>query len=970
MRFEYWRRAAVCCAATLVATFAVGTSVFSGSASAAEPFGLAKFESMTCTVETCTEELEPELYTQAAGHPPWGITFFELSKEGAVPNGVLSKVRTDLPLGLSVNPRAVEQCSQAAFEKNECPESAKVGTDAVSADVGGIIDVPLTGTAYNLEPKQGVPLEVGIDVAAVNEHVYLVGGVSWHEEPGVERSGNYHEFFTISEISGEEPLVSSRLAFEGDTKGTGFLTLPSTCGPSTSIIHVEDAEKQTASMKATPPLPVSGCNEVPFKPEVAVTPSTTKADAPDGVTVEVLVPQNKTAAETGSSTVETATITLPEGLTFNPAIANGLVACTNAEFGKGTPNPVTCPDASKVGIATIETPTLPAGSLTGNVYVGAPESNTPSSGKEYRLFIATESTRYGVDVRLEGKVKANEATGQLSTIVAENPPIPFSDLIVKLENGAHTPLANPVSCGAASTTSSFAPYTQPGAGIAGALKAPFTVTNCAAFAPQQSISESSTAAGASTNFDFTLTRPEGQPYVSTVSATLPPGLVGKIPSVPLCGEPQASTGECPSASSIGTATITAGSGTTPYALGGTVYLTGPYDGAPYGATIVTNAEKVGPYDYGRIVTRAKLEINPATAQVTISSQLPTVVGGAPIRLRSVALNIEHANFLINPTSCSALALTSSFTSTTGATASASSPLQASGCSGLKFKPTFTAASNAKASRKKGVRFQTTLKLPSGDANVQSVSVTLPKKLAARDSTLNEACLLETFDANPASCPEGSQIGTASIVTPVLPGKLTGTAYYVSLGKAGFPDLDVVLKGDGVTIVLSGTTTIKGGFTHTTFPTVPDVPVTSFTLTLPQSVHSALSGEGNLCRAPLNLPTSIVAQNGVKFTQKTKIAVADCPVVVEKHKVKGQKVKITLRTPAAGTVVLSGKGVVHKSKKVRKAKLVTITEKLSAAGVSKLAGKHKLTVHVRVKFTAKGKTKPKRSSAKLAVRFKR
>jgi hypothetical protein len=981
MGLARFRRAAVLPA--LLGSLAIGSGALVTSASAAEGFGIAKFESTTCTVATCEEADESELYTQADGHPPYGITFFELNTEAGgllgaftVPVGTLGKVRTDLPLGLSVNPQSVPKCTRELLAANECPASTKVGTDEVKAYAPAFgIDAEVKGIAYNLEPEQGVPLEVGVEIdeplLGIDEQVYLVGGVSWHEEAGIEGSGDYHEFFTINNISAEHEIISSDLVFEGNARGTGFLTLPSQCVESTSVLHVEDAEGQTATKIAPPPLPVSGCQEVPFKPEVAVTPSTTQADAPAGVTVEVLVPQNKTAAELGSSAVEQATITLPEGLTFNPAVANGLVACTNEEFGRGTANEVKCPEASKIGTATIETPTLPVGEqLTGNVYVGAPESASPSSGKEYRLFIATETKRYGVDVRLEGKVQANEATGQLSTIVAESPPIPFSDLIVKLENGEHTPLANPDSCGTAASSSVFAPYTQPGAKIAGALVAPFTVTNCAPFAPQQSIGESSASAGANTNFQFTLTRPEGQPYVSTVSATLPPGLVGKVPSVPLCEEAQAAKAECPAASSIGTASIEAGSGKTPYKLGGTIYLTGPYDNAPYGAAIVTNAEEVGPYDYGKVLTRAKLEVNPSTAQIMITSQLPTIVGGAPIRLRSVTVDVDHSNFLINPTSCSALAMTTAFTSTTGASASASSPLQASGCNSLAFKPTFKAASNAKTSRKGGASFETTLKLPAGDANVRSVSVTLPKKLPSRDSTLNEACPLETFEADPASCAKGSQIGTASIVTPVLPGTLTGAAYYVSLGHAGFPNLDIVLKGDGVKIVLVGTTTIKSGVTRATFASVPDVPVDRFTLKLPQGEYSALSGEGSFCRRPLYAPTSIIGQNGAKFTQKTKISVADCPIVVVKHKVSGRTVKITLRTPAAGTIVLSGKGIVRKTKKVSKAKVATVMEKLSAAGMQKLAVKHKLKVRVHVKFTAKGKSKPKRSQATLGVRFKR
>jgi hypothetical protein len=1017
------RRVALLCALS-----AVALAVSTAPASAAEEgFGINRFEAGTCTEnglapeEACTYATPPKFYTLAAGHPPFGITEFEFDsfeietagEKAKVPKGRVKNIRTDLPVGLSVNPEAEPQCTMeefgevevppssgsGVFLEPECKKETELGTNVlvVTLEVapGVVRNVPLIGTAYNLVPAEGLPLEIGIavEITAIVEgeektklpfkvyaHTLLEGGVSWHSgetyangEP-VPHSGNYHEYFKITEVSEELPLLSSRLIFEG-TAGTGFLTMPSSCGPATTDLWVESHTGEVASAETTPAepfevVPVSECDKVPFAPEIDVKPSTTKADAADGATVEVLVPQNEDSAKIDSSTLSSAEVTLPPGMTINPAAAVGLEACTDKQFGKGTAAPIACPPNSKIGTVAIEVPTLPAGALTGDVYVGQPvPGKSAASGEEYRIFINAGSERYNVDVRLEGEVKANEATGQLTTLVTENPPLPFSDFVVHLEEGKHTPLANPISCVAANTTATFVPYSAPASATAGLLKEPFTPIECAKFAPTQATSSSSSQAASATSFSFTLTRPEAQPYVSTVSTTLPPGLIGKIPSVPLCQEPQAGKGECPASSAIGTVSVELGSGSPTLKLSGVVYLTGPYEGAPYGMTIVVPATSVGPYDYGNIITRAKIEVNPSTAQVTIASQLPTIVGGVPIRMRALNVTINRPNFLINPTSCAPLATSSVLTSTLSDTATASSPFQATGCSSLKFEPGFKAATSGKPSRKNGASLSTTLTMPAGNANVKSVSVTLPKKLPSRSSTLKEACVLTTFEANPETCPAGSVVGEATAVTPALPDTMKGTAYYVSLGHAGFPNLDVVLEGDGVTVILVGQTNIKNHITHTNFLTLPDVPVTQFTLNLPMGEKSALSANGSLCKKPLFLPTSIVAQNGATFSQKTKIEVSQCPIVVLQHEVKkGKKLQIKLRTPGAGKIVVTGADLLTKKKLAGKAKVVTISEKLTAKGEAKLSRKHKLTVKANIKFTpAKGKASKASVKAKLKDR---
>lgn len=908
-------------AATLaITTMVVASTLLASPAGAAESYGVKQFLAGTCKVSSCEVESEPSaFYTQAAGHPPFGITEFQfLGKAtglGEEPIGNVRTVRVDLPAGLSVSPEALPKCEIKAFENNACPTDTHVGIDEATAFLLGV-NVTLTAQAYNLEPAPGLAAEYGIvlDIEAlgigIKEFIYLEGGLSWHPETGIsgrpiQPSGDYHEYFIIKNIKDEHPLLKSRLIFEGNaaTQKGGFITMPSSCaGPQTTYLETESYNGEFSNTSFTThykkgseeiPLEATGCNEIPFEPKVTVTPSNPEPDRVDGATVVVSVPQNEDPSKINSSTVKDATVTLPEGMTLNSAAASGLASCTDREFAKGTAEKVSCPAASQIGTATIETPMLPPGALQGGVYIGEPIPNKPpSSGEEYRVFISAESTRYNLAVRLEGRVKANESTGQLTTLVTEAPPLPFSEFALKLQAGEHTPLANPLVCGA--TTGAFVPYSAPTTSVTSS--SPFDVSlgghacPAAPFEVAQSTAATPSTGGAHTSFTFDLTRPEGKQYISQLSTTLPAGLVGEIPAVPLCGEPQAAQGSCPAASLIGTASVAIGSGPKPYGLSGNVYLTGPYGGAPYGMTIVVPAEKVGPYDYGTIVTRAKIEVDPYTARVTVASSLPTVVGGAPIRLRTLSVAIDRKGFLINPTSCGALATETGLISTFGASTSVVTPFQASGCGSLPFKPKLTASTSAKHTRKRGASLSVTVTQPRHGANIHSVAVRLPRKIVARLETLNLACTEAQFAASPSSCPRASKVGNASVSTPVLPGKLTGHAYFVSRGSAGFPNLDIVLNGNGVRVILVGNTAIKGAYTHSTFASVPDIPFSRFSLKLPMGRHSALSANGNLCKRKLKMPTTIVAQNGKKITQKTRIEVGGCKKARKHARRHAQKAK--------------------------------------------------------------------------------
>lgn len=927
-------------------------------------FGVTQehFEAGTCINIGC-EYSGPssEFYTQAAGHPPWGITKFELNHSGNnVEGAALKRIRVEIPPGLAADPQALPKCQQAEFRANTCPANTQVGTTELSAVAAETLTLSgLEGKVYNLEPGPGLPLDFGINVEPAGAltapvQLYLEGHVDW--------SGDYHEYFEINNVPEEAEVkllvvpvkaklkvLMSKLNFNGVAGEGNFLTLPSVCSSSTtSYLEVESYAGEVSHTETHTPVGVEGCDKVPFKPIAEVKAATSTSDQPDGATTVVKVPQKAGSTEINTSDINDAHVTLPEGLTLNPPAANGLQACTAGQIAIGTTNPVTCPAASKVGTVTIQTD-LPPNSLTGNVYLGSP-SGAVIKEPPYTLYLDAESA-LGVSVRLQGSVTPNPSTGRLEVTFTKNPQLPFSELILTLNGGARAPLANPLSCEKATTNSVFTPYTG---GSAALSSTPFTATGCAnplPFSLSQSTKDSSTVAGAYTSYTFNLQRADGQQYLSQLSTVLPPGLVGAIPSVPLCPEAQALAGSCPETSKIGSANVSVGAGGEPYGFSGSVYLSGPYDGAPYSLSIPIEAA-AGPFDLGRVVTHVSLNVDPYSGRIIASSYIPTIVGGVPLRLKGLTVAVTRSKFLFNPSSCNPLATNTQLTSTFGATSSASSPFQLTGCSSLSFKPTFKAGTSDKANKGNGAELQVDLTQPGHEANLRSVVASLPLQLPSRLTTLQKACPEASFAAGPANCPPLSKVGTAIVSTPVLPKPLTGKAYLVSHAAAAFPDLDLVLEGDGgVHVILVGNTNIKNGITTSTFASIPDVPVSSFSLSLPMQANSVLTAYGNLCLKPLLMPTTLTAQSGTVIKQNTRISVSGCGVRVLSKRVVKHKLIIRVRTLGGGLITIKGKGLPTVRRRVAKSASVKFTIPLSRGGL-RLLRKHPhrpLTVSVHVGF---------------------
>ena len=718
---------------------------------------------------------------------------------------------------------------------------------------------------------------------------------------------------------------------------------------------------------------IDGCEHLPFAPSLTVAPDVPDTSTSTGLTVTVHVPQTAELNPEGlaESSLRNTTVVLPAGVAVNPSGGNGLEACSESlvgftgfqelnhelEPGEHTatftpslpgsfgseeqlePGVNFCGDASKIATVKFKVTVLP-NDLEGAVYLASQNQNP--FGSLVAMYVVAEDPVSGVLVKLAGETSLDPATGQLTATFKNTPQAPLETAEFHFFGGEQAPLATPARCGSYTTNASFTPWSGnqpvaasssfqiehgPGGSPCPGASLPFT--------PTLTGGATNLNAGAFSPFTLTMTRKDGEQNLQSVQAILPPGLSGVLSNIELCPEPQANLGECGENSKIGETTVSVGVGSLPFTVsGGKFYLTGPYNGsggckvsepgcAPFGITFEVPA-KAGPFDLERnsanpagedacdcVIVRGKIEINPYTAALTITSNPPGTPDAIPTSIEGIPLEIQHVNaittrgnFQFNPTNCAEMEVTGNIHSSAGGTDTIGVPFQVTNCKSLAFTPRFKVSTNATTSKANGASLTTSVTEPSGSlgtqANLAKVKVELPKDLPSRLTTLQKACTSKQFEANPAACPPESDIGHAVVHTPLVPVPLEGPAIFVSHGGEAFPSLTMVLQGYGVTIDLVGTTFIsKAGVTSTTFKTVPDQPFSSFALTLPTGKFSALTALGNVCAEKLTMPTEFIAQNGMEIHQITPIGVTGCKKTLTRaqrlaaalkacHKKKGSK----------------------------------------------------------------------------------
>lgn len=901
----------------------------------------------TCKTDAptkCSVDTPSQFFETAAAHPPVGFTQFIVRHTTALgheePEVNMKTLRVDLPVGLSVNPGATPRCG--AEHPKECGTAeplSQVGVSEVTVSIEGApLTPPVTISApvYNLVPKAGQPARFGFTVEAI-PGIPVTPPSDIFLEADVAYESDFHEGFTIQVPKVDfVKLLKNRLVFNGEAHAPGgqgfFITTPSTCwNPNTDPAHAHTYSTYARADSLENPDPVfpngspfvesplppgtfpKSCNTIPFNPSIGVSPGTSNVDSPAAVTTEVKLPIEPDPKGQETSTVRTARVTLPQGMGLNPSAANGLQACTEAQFGKGTRNPVACPPASKVGAATIVSEALPEQPLSGNVYVGEQKSRNPESGEEFRIFVNAASARYGVDVRLIGNVIANAKTGQL-TAVFDDPPkavlrggnpdniphglpqVPFTHFTISLDGGPKAALSSPPTCGPNKTTSLLTPWSAEFGGKSASPASEFSLTKAPAggncpktmaerpFAPGFSAQPKSKEALAFTPFSTHITRPPGQQELKGIDITLPEGATAKLQGVPYCppaaiaaagnrsGAEEKKNPSCPDNSKIGVATVQAGTGT-PLEIQGTAYLAGPYQGAKISAVVITPAI-AGPFDLGNVVVRVPFFLDPETAQINPKTDaLPDVYGGTKLDIRSIFLNINRKEFTLNGSNCrkGAVAGTIKGGGADPANPAAysafpvSDPFEATGCDKLKFRPKLKIRLFGATRRAKNPKLRAVLTARPGDANIARAVVGLPHALFLDQASLSTICTRVQFAAQ--ECPKKSIYGRARAFTPLLGKPLEGPVYLRSSNNP-LPDMVAHLGGQVDIDLVGKIDSFRGGI-RTTFARVPDVPVTKFVMTLPGGKHGLLVNSTNLCAKPVKAVIRFKAQNGKKLKPKPR-----------------------------------------------------------------------------------------------------
>lgn len=880
----------------------------------------------------------------------------------------IKTLRVDLPPGLTVNPNATtEKCTLTDFKRKleiepgveaivpNCGPSTVVGREEVTLVTNepnypsagfptGFVIPPneAQGTkvsVYNLVPNPGEPALFGFVIGGAEE-VYLETEVAWETD--------FHESFTIKlppagHLPDEKPLSTliSRLINNGASTGDGtYINNPTTCfdpvEPANEHLystwfraHSYGEEDPNFPNGSTPVeakvedstgklIQQTGCDTVPFKPAIDVTPGTSQVDSPSPASVTTTL-DYLTGGESAQqeSHLRKAEVKLPAGMGLNPSGSNGLVACTDAQFKKGvhTYNNE-CPSASKIGSAEITSPPLER-PLRGDIYVGTQNSNNPESGEQFRVLIEAKEPEEGIAVRLVGHTAADKTTGQLTTTFDEQeigplagklpqglPQVPFEAVTLRFD-GPHLVLTSPPTCSAANSSGQMEPWARKDeqvpvsssftlSSIPGGGTCPTTLAG-RPFAPNYTAKTDSSKANAYSPFRVHIGRPDGQQELKLVNVTLPKGHAANLTGVPYCSESAlaaaaASNGKaelaspsCPSASEIGTTSTVSGTGANPVALGGHAYLAGPYKGAPLSLATVTPAVQ-GPFDLGTVVVRVALNVNPKTAQVNaVSDAIPDVFGGVKLDIRSIDVNVDRANFMHNPTNCAAQA-TTGFVNGGGANPTdpaawssyaVNSPFQATECNKLGFKPKLHTRLYAKGntSRAKHPKLRAILETRNGDANVLRNALSLPHALFLDQGNIKTVCTRPQLASQ--TCPKAAVYGHAEAKSPLLEGKLKGPVYLVS-SEHELPDLVANLRGQ-VNIQLYGVISSKHGGIKTVFNNAPDVPVSKFILRMEGGKkHGLLVNSTNLCQGKLSSVLNIKGQNGKKVkNNKLPLKVSGC-----------------------------------------------------------------------------------------------
>jgi len=882
----------------LIAFFVAALAAAALAAPAQASIGIEQFE-------TTTSE------TQAGGHPDLTTTF---ALEAPGDPEAAKNVTFNAPEGVFGNPNALTRCTAADYALMECPLNSQAGLITIRAKYEGNDEFVLgTAPVFDMKPQDIETARLAFITPTVNIPIAIPVSVRTGSDYGLR--------FNVAEITQQIPLQYAKFTVWGmpgldshnpqrfakgspgnpagcpgleDTTCGGtnnavtipikpLINLPTTCSGAELVTELDVQSYQDLghlSHADSHYEPVTGCEHETFNPVLTASLTTTDTDSASGLNLNFHVPQ--TLGFTPSpSQAKSVVVTLPEGLTINPDAADGQTMCTDDQANFGTEAAGECPDQAKIGTIALGTPALD-GPLIGSIYIGQPQP-----GNQYRLFMILSG--FGINAKLVGTIHPDPVTGRLTSNFEDLPQVPFDDFDIHLFASDRGLMATPTKCTLYSVRARFIPWngklpsqtseqffsldSGPGGSGCPAQVRPFH--------PRLVAGSTLATAGAFSDFHVKLDRDDGDQYLGDLNFRMPPGFTGDLRGITYCpdssilaaanklGRAEQAAPSCPESSFVGTSNVAAGPGSHPFHAVGRMYLAGPLNGAPLSVAAITPAV-AGPYDYGNVVVRVALHVDPLTAQVTaVSDTLPQIIGGVPIRMRSIEVGINRQNFTINPTNCDPHSVASQGIGDQGTVSDFTSYFQVVNCDALGFKPKMTVrltSGRKSTTRSKNPALRFDLRTRRQDANIKSISVTLPKAFAIDQRHLGNIC--SERELVERQCAGRTPIGKASTATPLLDQPLSGPAYAVS-GSGGLPRLAFILDGQVKIVPRADTKSVKGRLT-TTVPVVPDAPIGHFRLTVFGGKSGYLVNTRNLCGGKAVTKIAYTAQNGKTLTQHAKI----------------------------------------------------------------------------------------------------
>ncbi len=891
--------------------------------------------------------------TQAGSHPfDQTVTLAFNTKPNSqlgeeVTDGDVKDLITELPPGFVGNPDAAPRCSTFDFLSvpPACPPASQVGV----TDVGVLsaTNVVPNIEVYSLTPPPGVAMRLGFVVVTVPVTIDLT----------VSEKAPYDVIATLSNTSDEVSLYGSKFTIwgvPGDPAHDSLnhacqkvencqlnlplkplLTLPRACqGPLPTIFKADSWQEPGlwdeppavfTHDNATPPLPLgmTGCSRLAFNPSISAQPTTKAASSPTGLDFSLNVQDEGLTSPSGlaNSDIRKTEVTLPEGFTVNPSIAEGLAVCTPAQVARETAFSEAgagCPNASKIGTVEVETPLLDE-NVNGALYQAAPYENPFHN--LVTLYVVIKNPTLGIKVVQPLKVEPDPVTGRLTTVAEEMPQLPFSHFRLHFREGARSPLASPPKCGTFNAEATLypwaggAPVTTTSAFqiISGPESQPCPSGGLPPFHPGLVAGTLNNAAGRFSPFNVRLSRTDSEQEITHFSIKLPPGVLGKLAGIPFCpdaaiaaakartgphgGQEEIEHPSCPAASEIGHTLVGSGVGSALAYAPGKLYLAGPYHGSALSMVAIT-AGKVGPFDLGNVVIREAFKIDPETAEVFVdatgSDPIPHIIKGIPVHLRDIRAYVDRPNFVLNPTNCTRTSTASTLLGSGldfGSEAddrpvTVSTPFQAADCAALPFKPRLSLKLKGGTKRGSHPALKATLNMNGiGEAGVHRAEVILPKSEFIENAHFNTICTRVQFKqgAHPGEmCPAGSVYGHAVAKTPILSEPLEGPVFLRS-SEHQLPDVVASLHNGQIDVVLDGHVDSVKGRLRNTFESTPDAPVSSVVISLLGGKKGLFVNSTNLCKATHKAEANFTGQNGKEWDFKPEVKPTGCKGKAKKQK---------------------------------------------------------------------------------------